>query len=83
NRRARFRTVIAFVHGGKESLFEGIVEGNILEKKTGTEGFGYDPIFAPVETGMSFAEMGPEEKNRISHRGRAIRKLVSFLQTDG
>ena len=79
NRRARFRTAIALIEHGEEHLFEGIVEGEILREKTGTDGFGYDPIFAPVETGLSFAQMGPEEKNHISHRGRAIRKLVEHL----
>lgn len=81
-RAARFRTVIALIQGGKEYLFEGIVEGQILTERTGTDGFGYDPIFAPDEAGMSFAEMGPAEKNRISHRGRATQKLVEFLQQD-
>lgn len=80
NRSARFRTVIALIQEGKEHLFEGIVEGEILKEKTGTDGFGYDPIFAPVEAGVSFAEMGPEEKNRISHRGRATQKLAAFLK---
>lgn len=78
-RRARFRTAIALIKNGEERLFEGIVEGEILHEKTGTDGFGYDPIFAPVETGLSFAQMGPEEKNRISHRGRATQKLAEFL----
>ena len=78
-RRARFRTVIALLQDGKEHLFEGIVEGEILTERKGDDGFGYDPIFAPVETGISFAEMGPAEKNRISHRGRATQKLVAFL----
>ena len=78
-RKARFRTVIALLQGGKEHLFEGIVEGDILSERRGQDGFGYDPIFAPVETGITFAEMGPAEKNRISHRGRATQKLVAFL----
>lgn len=78
-RKARFRTVIALLQGGKEHLFEGIVEGEILTERRGQDGFGYDPIFAPVETGITFAEMGPVEKNRISHRGRATQKLVAFL----
>lgn len=78
-RKARFRTVIALLQGGKEHLFEGIVEGEILTERRGQDGFGYDPIFAPVETGITFAEMGPAEKNRISHRGRATQKLVAFL----
>lgn len=78
-RKARFRTVIALLQGGKEHLFEGIVEGEILTERRGQDGFGYDPIFAPVKTGITFAEMGPAEKNRISHRGRATQKLVAFL----
>ena len=78
-RKARFRTVIALLQGGKEHLFEGIVEGEIATERRGQDGFGYDPIFAPVETGITFAEMGPVEKNRISHRGRATQKLVAFL----
>ncbi|MBR1789329.1 MAG: non-canonical purine NTP diphosphatase [Bacteroidaceae bacterium] len=82
NRRARFRTAIALIENGEEHLFEGIVEGEILREKTGSDGFGYDPIFAPVETGLSFAQMGPEEKNHISHRGRAIRKLVRHLNRE-
>ncbi len=80
NRKARFRTVIALIRNGEEHQFEGIVEGEILREKTGTDGFGYDPIFAPTETGVSFAEMGPQEKNRISHRGRATQKLAAFLK---
>jgi XTP/dITP diphosphohydrolase len=79
NRRARFRTAIALVKNGEEHLFEGIVEGEILREKKGTDGFGYDPIFAPLESGCSFAEMGPQEKNRISHRGRATAKLADYL----
>lgn len=78
-RKARFRTVIALIQNGEEHLFEGIVEGEILPQRRGTDGFGYDPIFAPTEAGVSFAEMGPAEKNRISHRGRATQKLVAFL----
>ena len=78
-RKARFRTVIALLQGGKEHLFEGIVEGEILTERRGQDGFGYDPIFAPVKTGITFAEMGPAEKNRISHRGRATQKLATFL----
>ena len=81
-RTARFLTVIALIRDGEEHLFEGVVEGEILSERKGLDGFGYDPIFAPVEAGMSFAEMGPAEKNRISHRGRATQKLVAFLQKD-
>lgn len=80
SRKARFRTVIALIKNGEEHLFEGIVEGEILPERQGTDGFGYDPIFAPIEAGVSFAVMGPAEKNRISHRGRATQKLVAFLQ---
>lgn len=79
-RRARFRTAIVLMQGGDEHLFEGIVEGEILKRRRGTDGFGYDPIFAPLEAGVSFAQMGPEEKNRISHRGRAVQKLVEYLK---
>ena len=78
-RTARFRTVIALVRGGKEYLFEGRVEGRIVQQLRGTQGFGYDPIFEVQDTGLTFAEMGPDEKNRLSHRGRATEKLVSFL----
>lgn len=82
NRRARFRTAIALVQGGEEHLFEGIVEGEVLTERTGTDGFGYDPIFAPTEAdGKSFAEIGPDAKNRISHRARATQRLVEFLRS--
>lgn len=79
NRKARFRTVIALLLEGKEYCFEGIVEGEILTERQGTEGFGYDPIFRPDGYVLSFAEMDMEEKNKISHRGRAVEKLVAFL----
>uniref|UniRef100_UPI004057954A RdgB/HAM1 family non-canonical purine NTP pyrophosphatase n=1 Tax=Alistipes sp. TaxID=1872444 RepID=UPI004057954A len=79
NRRARFRTVIALILEGKEYLFEGIVEGEILEAEYGEEGFGYDPLFRPDEAPCSFAQMTAEEKNAISHRGRAVRKFAEFL----
>lgn len=78
-REARFRTVVALVLNSTEYTFEGAVEGEILEAKTGTEGFGYDPIFKPEGYDISFAEMSIEEKNKISHRGRAVKKLVDFL----
>ena len=79
-RTARFRTVIALVQGGKEMLFEGIVEGKILLQRVGEEGFGYDPIFAPIEAnGLAFAQMSAEAKNAISHRGRATKKLAEYL----
>jgi XTP/dITP diphosphohydrolase len=79
NRRARFRTVISLIMNGKELQFEGTVEGNILLEKHGKEGFGYDPVFQPDGYNLSFAEMPPEEKNRISHRGRAVQKLIGHL----
>lgn len=78
-RQARFRTVIALIQDGQEHLFEGIVEGRIVTELRGTDGFGYDPVFEAEDTGLTFAEMGPEEKNRISHRGRATQKLVEYL----
>jgi len=78
-RKAQFRTAVALNLDHKQYLFEGICEGEILEKKTGTGGFGYDPIFKPTEASTSFAEMNSEEKNTISHRGIAIQKLVDFL----
>lgn len=79
NRKARFRTVISLVIDGHETQFEGIVNGYILEEKLGKVGFGYDPIFKPEGFDLSFAEMPLDEKNKISHRGRAVQKLVEFL----
>lgn len=79
NRKARFRTVISLVIDGHETQFEGVVNGEILEEKRGQTGFGYDPIFRPEESTSSFAEMTLEEKNKISHRGRAVQKLVEYL----
>lgn len=80
DRRAQFRTVIALIKEGKEYLFEGIVTGTILEKREEGEGFGYDPIFRPDGYDHSFAHLGDEVKNRISHRARAVEKLVEFLK---
>lgn len=79
NRKARFKTVISLVIDGREIQFEGIVNGQIMEEKRGTTGFGYDPIFKPDESHLSFAEMTMEEKGKISHRGRAVQKLVEYL----
>lgn len=79
NRNARFRTVISLIINGKEDLFEGVVNGEILFSKKGGSGFGYDPIFQPDGFEKSFAEMEMDEKNKISHRGRAVQKLVNFL----
>lgn len=79
DRRAQFRTVICLIEGGKEYFFEGIVKGGIIEEKRGASGFGYDPVFVPEGYEETFAEMGNEEKNRISHRARAVRQLCSYL----
>lgn len=80
NRRARFRTVISLLVGDEEHLFEGVVEGRIVERESGAEGFGYDPLFVPDGCDRTFAEMSPDEKNAVSHRGRAVRKLAAFLR---
>lgn len=80
NRNAQIRTAICLNLEGKQFLFEGICKGEILEKKQGEQGFGYDPIFKPQGFHQSFAEMSALEKNNISHRGIAIRKLVDFLK---
>ena len=80
NREAHFRTVIALIIGGEEFLFEGRVDGHITETRRGTEGFGYDPVFSPEDTGKTFAELGVEVKNRLSHRARAVQKLCAFLE---
>lgn len=79
DRRARFRTVISLILNGEEHLFEGIVEGHIAESQSGAEGFGYDPLFIPDGFEKTFAEMTADEKNEISHRGRAVRRLADFL----
>ncbi|MBO7477653.1 MAG: RdgB/HAM1 family non-canonical purine NTP pyrophosphatase [Salinivirgaceae bacterium] len=83
NRRAQFRTVICLKIGESEYLFEGVVKGTITRKFSGKEGFGYDPIFMPDGYNQTFAEMSMEEKNKISHRGRAVEKLVKFLRQIG
>jgi len=79
NRQARFRTIIALILDKKEFLFEGVINGTIIREKKGTGGFGYDPIFIPEGRIQTFAEMGLEEKNTISHRARAFEKLKDFL----
>lgn len=78
-RSARFRTVIALIYEGREYLFEGIVKGEITRERRGTGGFGYDPVFMPTGYNSTFAEMTLPEKNSISHRALATRKLVNFL----
>lgn len=81
NRKARFVTVVALIQGEKENLFEGEIKGRIAEENCGKSGFGYDPVFIPENSELSFAEMLPEEKNAISHRGRAMKKLAAFLDS--
>ncbi len=79
NRGARFVTVISMIWNGIELLFEGTVEGSILLQRCGSKGFGYDPIFKPAGYEITFAEMSMNEKNAISHRARAVEKMVGFL----
>jgi XTP/dITP diphosphohydrolase len=81
NRRAAFRTVIALLIGDKEYSFEGLVNGSITKKISGTKGFGYDPVFIPEGFTQTFSEMSDEEKNKLSHRGKAVGKLIEFLKT--
>lgn len=90
NRKARFRTVISLIQmeGGnpvcsREYQFEGVVEGRIDREKHGSEGFGYDPVFIPEGYDKSFAELGEEIKNQISHRARAVKKLAEWLKSEG
>lgn len=80
-RNARFRTVISLLIDGRESLFEGVCNGKIIDEKRGNQGFGYDPVFIPEGADRTFAEMGLEEKNRYSHRKKATEKLVAFLNS--
>lgn len=79
NRNAHFKTVIALIIDGKETLFEGIVQGEITNLKSGSKGFGYDPIFKPLGFNTTFSEMSLEEKNKISHRAKAMKQLINFL----
>ena len=79
DRNARFRAVISLLIDGRETLFEGICEGRIIEEKRGEQGFGYDPVFIPTGSVKTFGEMSLEEKTRYSHRARATEKLVAFL----
>lgn len=80
NRNAHFRTVISLIIDGEEHQFEGKVDGKIATEKSGTEGFGYDPIFIPEGYDKSFAELGEQIKNQISHRSRAVQKLAAYLK---
>ena len=81
NRKARFKTVISLVINGKELQFEGVVNGTILSEKRGGSGFGYDPIFLSDGSDKSFAEIELSEKNKVSHRARAVNKLVEYLKS--
>ncbi len=80
NRKARFRTVIALILNGKEYTFEGICEGNIINAKRGSQGFGYDPVFQPIGYEKTFAQMDIDLKAKIGHRGKAVAKLIDFLK---
>lgn len=80
NKKARFKTVIALMGLGPPQTFEGIVKGIIIDEKRGTSGFGYDPVFVPAGLNKTFAEMDLAEKNLISHRARAVEKLILFLE---
>jgi XTP/dITP diphosphohydrolase len=80
NRKAKFKTVIALILNGKKYFFEGDVNGEILQEKKGSDGFGYDPIFKPEGHKETFAQMSIGIKNKISHRGLAVKKLVAFLE---
>ena len=80
NRKAQFRTVIAYVADEEEYFFEGICKGKILTKQKGTKGFGYDPVFQPIGYDQTFAELNPEEKNKISHRRKALEQFLDFLK---
>lgn len=81
DRAAQFKTVVALVINGEINTFEGIIEGEITSEKHGKDGFGYDPIFKPNGYEITFAEMPLSEKNKISHRGRAVKKLINFLNS--
>lgn len=81
DRTAHFKTVVALIINDKTTTFEGIIEGEITKEKHGKDGFGYDPIFKPNGYEITFAEMPLSEKNNISHRGRAVKKLIDFLNS--
>ena len=80
NRKARFKTVIALIENDKQFLFEGLLQGTIADVPRGSNGFGYDPIFIPEGDNRTLAELTADEKNKISHRGRAVAKLVQYLK---
>ena len=80
NRKARFRTIVSLILDGEEHFFEGIINGKIIDEKRGEDGFGYDPVFIPDGYQLTFAEMPADEKNKISHRSKAVEKLVEYLK---
>lgn len=80
NKNARFRTVVSCMLNGVETIFDGVLEGAIVNQRKGNNGFGYDPVFKPVDSNRTLAEMTTDEKNEISHRARATRKLIQFLK---
>lgn len=80
NRKAQFRTAISLILDGKQYLFEGVIKGEIIKEKRGNSGFGYDPIFVPEGYSQTFAELGNDIKNKISHRALAVNKLCDFLR---
>ena len=82
NRNARFKTVITLIIDGEQYIFEGIVNGRIIDEKRGTNGFGYDPIFIPENETRTFAEMELTEKNKFSHRARALETMIAFLKSN-
>ncbi len=83
SRTARFKTVLALIQNNKTFLFEGVINGRITEAPSGKGGFGYDPVFIPQGYNRTFSEMSAEEKNNISHRGEAVRRLIYFLENPG
>ena len=81
DRTAVFKTIIAFVTEDEKKLFSGEIRGRIAERKSGDQGFGYDPLFVPEDSNKTFAEMSMEEKGKENHRVRAFRKFIDFLKT--
>lgn len=81
NRKARFKTVISLIQNGENHIFEGIIEGSIRTEKSGEKGFGYDPVFQPDGYDITFAEMDMAQKNQISHRAIALKKMIDFLKS--
>lgn len=81
NRNARFKTVIALNINGNQQLFTGIIDGSITHEKSGNKGFGYDPVFKPEGLDLTFAQLSLDEKSRLSHRGRAVAQLITFLKS--